>query len=396
MNLARRMSSFSESATLEVAGRITRLNAEGKNVISFAAGEPDFDVPEPAKEAAINAIRRGQNKYTPVAGTDALKTAIIEFTRKTHGVQYAKNEVVVSLGAKHSLYNVSQALFDEFDEVIIFAPYWVSYPNQVLLAGATPVFVKSDPGGNFQPDMNDLKSKITVATKAIIMNSPNNPTGAVYTNEVVRKIAEFAVENDIYLITDEIYDGVVYDGVKPLSPVTLGDDVRKRTMLINGLSKSFSMTGWRLGYALGDAEIIAAMVKIQSQSTSNAVTPMQVAATEALKDLSFLPPRVEEFKRRRDLIVKAFNSLEGVNCTSPKGAFYVFPDFTGWIGKSFDGEKIRDSVQLANMLIDKAGVGPVPGIAFGAENHLRFTYAMSMEKIEEGMTRLAAFASKLS
>jgi aspartate aminotransferase len=395
MNLARRMDSFAESATMEVAGRITRLNAEGKNVISFAAGEPDFDTPDFAKEAAINAIRKGLNKYTPVAGNDVLKTAIIEFTKKSLGVDYAKNEVIVSLGAKHSLYNISQALFDEFDEVIIFSPYWVSYPNQVLLAGATPVFVNADPDGNFGPDLADLKSKITPSTKAIIMNSPNNPTGAVYSAEIVRKIAEIAVDDDVYLISDEIYDGIFYGDTKPLSPVQLGEDVRKKTILVNGFSKTFSMTGWRLGYALGAPELISAMAKLQGQSTSNPVTPMQYAAAEALKDLSFLAPRVAEFKRRRDVIVKAFNGLGGVRCATPQGAFYVFPDFSGWIGRSFEGEKIKDSVHLANLLIDKAGVGPVPGIAFGAENHLRFTYALAMEQIEEGMRRMTAFAAKL-
>jgi len=395
MKLARRMDSFVESATMEVAGRIARLNAQGKNVISFAAGEPDFDTPDFIKEAAIKAIRDGLNKYTPVAGNDTLKTAIIEFTKKTLGVEYQKDEVIASLGAKHSLYNISQVLFDEWDEVIIFNPYWVSYPNQVLLAGATPVFVNCNPENGFNPDIGDLKSKITAATKAIIINSPCNPTGAVYSNETIRKIAEIAVNDDIYLVSDEIYDTIVYDGAKPLSPVTLGDDVKKRTILVNGFSKTFSMTGWRMGYALGPAEIVAAMVKLQSQATSNPVTPMQFASAAALKDLSFVAPRVEEFRKRRDAMVGALNSLDGVKCVNPKGAFYAFPDFTGWIGKKSGGEPIKDSVHLVNLLIDHAGIGPVPGVAFGAENHLRFSYALSMAQLEEGMRRLKEFAAKL-
>ena len=395
MTLARRMGSFAESATMEVAGKISQLNAQGKDIISFAAGEPDFDTPDFIKDAAIKAIRDGLNKYTPVAGNDTIKTAIIEFTKNTLGVEYKKNEVITSLGAKHSLYNISQVLFDEWDEVIIFSPYWVSYPNQVLLAGATPVFVNCDPANGFNPDIDDLKSKITTATKAIILNSPCNPTGAVYSNETIRKIAEIAVNDDIYLVSDEIYDAIVYDGAKPLSPVTLGDDVKNRTILVNGFSKTFSMTGWRMGYALGPAEIVAAMVKLQSQATSNAVTPMQFAAAAALKDLSFLQTRLEEFCKRRDAMVGAFNSLDGVTCVNPKGAFYAFPDFTGWIGRKFGGEPIKDSVHLANLLIDHAGVGPVPGVAFGAENYLRFSYALSMAQLEEGMRRLAKFASKL-
>ncbi|MBI3795200.1 MAG: pyridoxal phosphate-dependent aminotransferase [Nitrospinae bacterium] len=396
MKLARRMDSFEESATMEIGGKITRLNAQGRDIISFAAGEPDFDTPDFIKQAAVNAINKGFNKYTPVAGNDAIKTAIIEFTQKTLGVTYAKNEVIVSLGAKHSLYNISQALFDEWDEVIIFSPYWVSYPNQVLLAGAKPVFVNCDAKNGFMPDIDDLKKKITPATKAIILNSPCNPTGAVYSNEIIRKIAEIAVEDDIILISDEIYDAIVYDGARPLSPVQLGDDVKKQTILVNGFSKTFSMTGWRLGYSLASADVTTAMVKIQSQSTSNPVTPMQYAAVEALKDLSFLAPRLEEFRKRRDVIVKALNSLDGVKCTTPTGAFYVFPDFSGWIGKKIDGEEIKDSASLANLLIEKAEIGPVPGAAFGAENHLRFSYALSEKQITEGMRRLSAFAAKLT
>lgn len=395
MKLARRMDSFEESATLEVAGRITKINAAGGDVISFAAGEPDFDVPEPAKEAAMKAIRDGKNKYSPVAGVDALKQAVIDFTKKTLGVDYAKNEVIISLGAKHSLYNISQTLFDEWDEVIIFSPYWVTYPSQVLLAGATPVYVNCPAENGFNPDIAELKSKITAATKAVILNSPCNPTGAVYSNETVRKIAELAVDGDFYIISDEIYDAIVYDGQRHLSPVSLGDDVKQRTILVNGFSKSFSMTGWRLGWTLGPEELVKAMVKIQSQSTSNPATPLQIAAAEGLKDISFFEPRAAEFKKRRDVMVAALNAMEGVKCVKPQGAFYAFPDFSGWIGRSYEGVKIEDGAHLANLLIDKAGVGPVPGVAFGAPANLRFSYALGLPQIEEGMRRLKAFGEKL-
>lgn len=395
MKLTRRMSSFVPSATMAIVARVAELKSEGKDVISFSAGEPDFDVPELAKDGAIKAIREGYNKYTPVSGNDLVKTAILDYVKREYGLEYSKKEVILSCGAKHSLYNISQVLFEEGDEVIIFAPYWVSYPDQIRLAGGTPVVIECRRENDFNPIADEIGKKVTARTKAIIMNSPNNPTGAVFSDEVVRKIAEIVVEKDLVLISDEIYNKIVYDGVKPLAPATIGEEVRKRTLLVNGLSKTFAMTGWRLGFTLGQAEVIAAMTKIQGQSTSNPVTPMQYGAVAALSDLSFIDDRLEKFVERRDIIVESLNDFEGVSCIKPKGAFYVFPDFSGWIGKSIDGVKIRDSVHLTELLIDKVLIAPVPGSAFGAENHLRISYAMDKERIKEGLERLSDFAKAI-
>lgn len=395
MKLAKRMSSFAPSATMAISGKVTELQAQGRDIIGFSAGEPDFDVPEFIKEATIKAIRDGKNKYTPVPGNDAIKTAVIEFMNKQYGLTYKKNEVILSCGAKHSLYNITQVLFEEGDEVIIFAPYWVTYPDQVQLAGATPVIIDCDAKNDFNPDINEIRKKITDKTRAIILNSPGNPSGAVYSEETIRAIGEVAVEKDILLISDEIYDQIVYDGAKVLAPATISEEVKKRTLVVNGFSKTFSMTGWRLGFTLGSAEIISAMSKIQGQSTSNPTTPVQFGGVAALSDLSFIAERVGKFRERRDLMVSALNLMKGVSCNTPKGAFYAFADFSGWMGKEIDGVVLKDDLQLTELLIEKAGIAPVPGAAFGANNFLRFSYAMDTNKMNEGMQRLKDFSEKL-
>ncbi len=395
MKLAKRMSSFKPSATMAISAKVAQLNAEGRDIISFSVGEPDFDVPDFAKEAAIKAIRDGHNKYTPVSGNAVVKTGILDYIKNETGLEYEKNQVIVSCGAKHSLYNISQVLFEEGDEVIVFVPYWVSYPDQVSLAGATPVFVNCPLEKEFNPDLDELKAKISGKTRAIILNSPNNPSGAVFSEDAIRQIAHVVVENDLLLISDEVYDKLIYTDEKPLSPATIGEEVKKRTLLLNALSKTFSMTGWRLGYTLGPPEIIGAMTKIQGQSTSNPATPMQYAAAVALGDLSFMDERLAEFKARRDIITNAMKKLDGVACNVPKGAFYLFPDFSGWVGRSLNGETIKDSIHLTNLLIDNARIAPVPGAAFGMENFLRFSYAMDRAKLQEGLSRLSEFAASL-
>ena len=395
MKLAQRMSRFKPSATMAISAKVTQLNSEGKDVVSFSVGEPDFDVPDFAKEAAIKAIRDGLNKYTPVPGTDAVKTAIVDHVRQNLGIEYEKNQVIVSCGAKHSLYNISQVLFEQGDEVICFVPYWVSYPDQVALAGAKPVFVQCPASTGFNPDLAELKKKLSKKTKAIILNSPNNPSGAIFSAQAIRAIGEIAVERDLILISDEVYDKLVYIKEKPLSPATLGKEVQDRTLLVNGPSKTYSMTGWRLGYTLGPVEIIKAMTKIQGQSTSNPATPFQYAIAAALDDLSFFGERIEEFRKRRDIIVGSISGLDGVECDVPKGAFYLFPDFSGWMGKTVKGEAIKDSLHLTNLLIDHARIAPVPGAAFGMDNHLRFSYAMDSARLKEGLSRLTEFASLL-
>ncbi|MDH5542536.1 MAG: pyridoxal phosphate-dependent aminotransferase [Nitrospinota bacterium] len=395
MKLAKRMSSFAPSATMAISGKVTELQAQGKNIIGFSAGEPDFDVPDFIKEAAIKAIRDGYNKYTPVPGNDAIKTAVIEFMKSHYGIDYRKNEVILSCGAKHSLYNITQVLFEEGDEVIVFSPYWVTYPDQIQLAGATPVILDCDAKNDFNPDIDKLKSSITARTRAIILNSPGNPSGAVYSEETIRAIAKIVVEKDLLLISDEIYDQIVYDGAKVLAPATISEEVKKRTLVVNGFSKTFSMTGWRLGFTVGRADIISAMNKIQGQCTSNPATPLQFGGVAALSDLSFIPERVAKFKERRDQMVDALNAMQGVSCNVPKGAFYAFADFSGWIGKTIDGIAIKDDLHLTELLIEKAGIAPVPGSAFGSVNFLRFSYAMDTDEMNEGMARLRKFCDSL-
>lgn len=395
MKLAKRMFSFKPSATMAISGKVAQLNGEGKDIISFSVGEPDFDVPDFAKEAAIKAIRDGHNKYTPVPGNDTIKTGVLNYIKNELGLEYEKNQVIVSCGAKHSLYNISQVLFEEGDEVIIFLPYWVTYPDQVSLAGAKPVFVNCPFEKEFNPDLDELKAKISGKTRAIILNSPNNPSGAVFSGDAIRQIARIVVENDLILISDEVYDKLFYTDEKPLSPATIDEEVKKRTLMVNGHSKTFSMTGWRIGYTLGPPEIIGAMTKIQGQSTSNPVTPMQYAAAAALADLSFMEERVVEFKARRDIVAGAMKGLDGVECNVPKGAFYLFPDFSGWVGRSLNGEPIKDSIHLTNLLIDHARIAPVPGAAFGMENYLRFSYALDRTRLKEGLSRLSEFAASL-
>jgi len=395
MKLTRRMSSFAPSATMAISARVTELRSRGKDVIGFSAGEPDFDVPEHAKDAAIRAIREGKNKYTPVGGHAELKNAVLKHMKNEYGLEYGQKEIIVSCGGKHSLYNISQVLFEEGDEVIIFTPYWVTYPDQVRLAGATPVIIQCDGAEGFNPAPDKVRAAVTEKTKAVILNSPGNPSGAVYPEQIVRAIADIAVENDLILISDEIYSEIVYDGATAFAPATIGEDVKNRTLVVNGFSKTFSMTGWRLGFTLGPEPIISAMTKIQSQSTSNPPTPLQFGAAAAIGDLSFVEARVKTFRKRRDIMVEALNSLDGVKCATPAGAFYAFPDFSGWIGKKFEGTEITDSVTLTELLIEKALIAPVPGIAFGMENYLRFSYALDTERVKEGLERLAAFAKEL-
>ncbi len=395
MKLTRRMSSFAPSATMAISAQVIALRGQGKDVIGFSAGEPDFDVPEHGREAAVTAIREGKNKYTQVGGHADLKNAILKYMKDEHGLEYSQKEIIVSCGGKHSLYNISQVLFEEGDEVIIFTPYWVTYPDQVSLAGATPVIIQCDGAAGFNPNPDDVKAAVTENTKAIIINSPGNPSGAVYSEETIRAVAQIVVENDLILISDEIYSRIVYEGATAFAPATISEEVKNRTLVVNGFSKTFSMTGWRLGFTLGPEPIISAMTKLQSQSTSNPPTPLQFGAAAAIGDLSFIEERVKTFRERRDIMVEALNSLDGVICATPTGAFYAFPDFSGWIGKKIDGAEITDSLTLTELLIEKALIAPVPGIAFGVENHLRFSYALDTERVKEGLKRLAAFANKL-
>ncbi|MGC2424434.1 MAG: pyridoxal phosphate-dependent aminotransferase [Nitrospirota bacterium] len=397
MVLAERVKGIKPSPTLAVDARAKAMKAEGIDVVGFGAGEPDFDTPENIKEAAVKAIKNGFTKYTAVGGTDELKDAIINKLKKDNGIDYDRSQIIVSTGAKHSLYNVAQALYGPGDEVIIPAPYWVSYPDQVILNDATPVIVQTREDEGFVLTAEAFEKAITPKTRALILNSPSNPTGLGYPKEALEKIAEIAVKHKVMVISDEIYEKITYDGFRHVSIASLGNDIKDLTVTINGLSKSHAMTGWRLGYAAGPKEIIGAMTKIQSQSTSNPCSITQKAAVEALNGpQDFLPVMVAEFDKRRKYIVERLNAIPGFSCPTPVGAFYAFPRVSPIYGKSFKGKQIKGSADLAAYLLEEANVAVVSGDAFGADEYIRLSYATSMAAIEKGLDRIEKAVSELS
>ncbi len=389
MKLASRTARLKPSPTLAITARANALKAEGRKIIGFGAGEPDFDTPDHIKAAAISAIEAGFTKYTPVGGIEDLKDAIIDKLRTDNGLTYNRSQVVVSCGAKHALFNLAQVFLEEGDEVIIPAPYWVSYPDIVMLAGAQPVIVDTREADGFKLDPEALKRAITGKTKALILNSPSNPTGAAYTGEELQAIAKVLIDRDILVISDDIYEKIVYDGFRFSNIVSVCPDLAPRTVVVNGVSKSYAMTGWRIGYAAGPREIISAMTEMQSQNTSNATSISQKAAVAALRgDQTIIPKMVDDFKRRRDTIVSQLNGMPGVHCFNPEGAFYVFPNVSELYGKKGLNKTISDSGALAEYLLEKVDVAVVPGSAFGNDRHIRFSYATSMKNIEEGMARI--------
>ncbi|MDP3297853.1 MAG: pyridoxal phosphate-dependent aminotransferase [Thermodesulfovibrionia bacterium] len=396
MRLSKKTYSVKPSPTLAIDAKAKSLKASGVDVISFGVGEPDFDTPENIKEAAIKAIRSGFTKYTPVGGTDELKTAIIEKLKKDNGLIYEKNEIIVSCGAKHCLYNIAEALYDAGDEVILPAPYWVSYPDQIVLNGAAPVMVKTEEGNSFKIKPEILEANLSKKTKALILNSPSNPTGLAYDRKSLEAIAEIAVKHDFYIISDEIYEKLIYDGFEHVSIASLGDEIKQRTLVVNGISKSYAMTGWRIGFAAGPKDIINAMTNIQSQSTSNPTSISQKAAVEALTGTQdFISKMVSEFDKRRKYMVERLNNIKGVSCIKPVGAFYAFPNVSSYYGRSFKGNSIKSSMDLSTYLLDEAKVAVVPGAAFGDDRYIRLSYATSMENIQKGLDRIESALSNL-
>ena len=388
MKFAKRIERVKPSATLAITAKANALRAEGRDIINFGAGEPDFNTPVNIGEAAVSAIQDGFTKYTPVGGIDELKNAIIEKFRRDNGLAYKRSEIVVSCGAKHVLYNLAQALFDEGDEVIIPSPYWVSYPDIVLLSGAEPAILETKESNGFKITPDQLEGAINKRTRALVLNSPSNPTGSTYTFAELEALAEVIVKRNILVISDEIYEKIVYDGF-PFSGIAMvNEDVKKLSVVVNGVSKTYAMTGWRIGYAAGPEDIISAMTKIQSQNTSNPTSISQKAAVEALNgDQGVITEMVEEFEKRRNYIVDTLNGM-GINCMNPEGTFYVFPDVSSLYGKSYDGKLITGSASLTEYLLDVANVAVVPGIAFGSDDHIRLSYATSMKNIREGITRI--------
>jgi aspartate aminotransferase len=398
MNIfSNRAKSLKPSPTLAINAKAKAMQAQGIHVISFGAGEPDFDTPDNIKKAAIMAIEEGFTKYTPVGGIDELKDAIIlKFQRDNH-LTYKRSEILVSCGGKHSFYNLAQAIFDHGDEVIITAPYWVSYPPMVALAGATPIIVETREESGFKLIPEDIKRAITPKTKALVVNSPSNPTGGAYKKEELKRIAEIAIEHNFFVISDEIYEKIIYDGFEFVSIASLGEEVKKKTIIVHGVAKTYAMTGWRIGYTAGAEEIISAMNNIQSQSTSNPTSIAQKASVEALiGPQEEVKKMVSAFEERRNFIVDRLNKIPEVSCFKPIGAFYVFPNFSAYYGKSYEGKKISNSTDLADYFLNVARVAIVPGIEFGADSFERLSFATSMEDIKEGLDRIEEALKKLS
>jgi aspartate aminotransferase len=389
MKLADRVNRIQPSPTLAIDTKAKALRAQGVDVVSFGAGEPDFDTPATIKDAARSAIESGFTKYTAVGGANDLKDAIILKMKRDHGIDYSHDEICVSCGAKHSLYNISQALIQEGDEVIIPAPYWVSYPDQVVLAGGTPVFIRTQEESAFKITPQQLEKAITPRTRALILNSPCNPTGTSYTAEELRAIAQVCLGHDFMIISDDIYERLLYDGLVFSNIVQAAPELKQRAVLVNGVSKTYAMTGWRIGYACGPKKLIAAMTKMQSQSTSNACSIAQKAAVEAIAgSQERVSVMVQEFERRRTYIIGRLNAMPGVTCFASTGAFYAFPNFSALYGKSFNGSVITNSTEFADYLLEEARVALVPGIAFGDDRYARLSYASSMENITEGLDRI--------
>jgi len=395
--LSRRAQGLKPSPTLAINAKAKAMQAQGIRVISFGAGEPDFDTPKNIKEAAKKAIDQGFTKYTAVGGIDELKDAVIHKFKRDNHLTYKRSQVLVSCGGKHSFYNLAQAFFDQGDEVIIPSPYWVSYPPMVSLAEATPVILNTTEKNGFKITPEDLKRAVTRKTKALVINSPSNPTGGAYTKEELKKIAEIAVSNDFFLISDEIYEKIVYDGFECVSIASLSEEIKSRTFVLNAVSKTYAMTGWRIGYAAGPEEVISAMANIQSQSTSNPESIAQKASVEALTGpQDDVGKMAAAFGQRRDYILDRLNRIKGVQCFKPMGAFYAFPNFSSYYGKSHQGKKITNSTELADFFLDVARVAVVPGGEFGADPYERLSFATSMEDIREGIDRIEEALSKLA
>jgi len=395
--LSNRAKSLKPSPTLAINAKAKSMQAQGIHVISFGAGEPDFDTPDNIKRAAKKAIDDGFTKYTPVGGIDELKDAIINKFKKDSQLTYKRSEILVSCGGKHSFYNLAQAIFDQGDEVIIPAPYWVSYPPMVALAGGTPVIVATTEKNEFKITPEDLRKAMTPKTKALVMNSPSNPTGSAYTKKDLEKIAEVVVSKNCFVISDEIYEKIVYDGFQFVSIASLSEEMKKKTIIVHGVAKTYAMTGWRIGYTAGSEEIVSAMNNIQSQSTSNPTSIAQKASAEALAGpQSEVEKMVLAFGQRRNYIVDRLNKIPGVSCYKPAGAFYVFPNFSSYYGKSYRGKKIENSTHLADFFLDVARVAVVPGVEFGADPFERLSYATAMEDIREGLNRIEEALKELS
>ncbi len=386
------------SPTIAVTQKARELKAAGKDVIGLGAGEPDFDTPDNIKQAAIKAINDGDTKYTAVDGTPALKKAIVEKFKKENNLDYTTEQITVGAGGKHVIYNAMMATLNEGDEVIIPAPYWVSYPDIVLLAGGKPVIMECNEKQGFKINPSDLEKFITPKTKWIILNSPSNPTGACYTEKDIREIAKVLEHHPhVYILSDDIYEHVTYEGFKFFTVAQI-QNLKERVLTMNGVSKAYSMTGWRIGYAAGPKEIIKAIAKIQSQSTTNPSSISQAASVEALSGTQdFIKKRADSFQERRDFVVKALNDIDGIECLNPDGAFYVFPSCKGLMGKKdINGKEIKSDTDFVQSLLENSGIAVVQGSAFGLEGFFRISYATSMDNLKKALEKISSFCKNLS
>ncbi len=380
MKVNRRIETIVGSSTLAITARAKELKAEGKDVVNFAAGEPDFDTPDAIKSAAIDAIERGATKYTPSIGTLDLREAIVQKFQKDNQLEYKASQIAVSCGAKHSIFNIIQVLADQDEEVLIPAPYWVSYPEMVKLAGAIPKFLPTSADSNFKITAQQLSESITEKTKILILNSPSNPTGMLYSRPELEAIAAVCVKHKIFVISDEIYEKLIYEVSEYTSIASLGKDIYDLTMTVNGVSKAYSMTGWRIGYAAGPQEVMDYIKKFQDHSTSNPCSISQAAALQALHEPEeSIAAMRDEFKSRRALMMEAFDSIEEVTYIKPEGAFYLFCDFS----------KLGESLEVAKQILNEVNVAIIPGEGFGAPGSMRLSFATSAERIQAGTQRIA-------
>ncbi len=397
MKLAKRVLNVQPSPTMAVDAKANAMRAQGVDVVNFGVGQPDFDTPKHICQAAKDAIDQGFTRYTPADGIPELKKAVCDKFKRDNNLDYKPEQVIINVGGKHSFYELAQAVFQAGDEVISPAPYWVSYPAMVTLAEATPVCVPTKEANGFKLTLAELEGAITPNSRALVLNSPSNPTGSAYTKEELLPLAELCVKRGLLIISDEMYEAILFDGLKFTSVASLSPEIYKNTLTLNGVSKSHAMTGWRIGYMAGPTEIIKACAKIQSQSTSNPTSIAQKAALAALNGpQDEVAANCREFEKRRNYIVERLGKIAGISCYLPQGAFYVFPNFSAYYGKKFGDRVIKGSLDMADYLLEAGHVAVVPGIAFGDDACMRFSYATSLAEIGKGLDRVEKALAQLS
>ncbi|MCY6958238.1 pyridoxal phosphate-dependent aminotransferase [Clostridium brassicae] len=396
MNLSSKAKQIAPSLTLSITAKAKEMSKNGIDVVSFGAGEPDFNTPENIQNAAIKAIKNGLTKYTAASGINELKEAIVNKFKSDNGLDYSNDQIIISTGAKQCLANAFQAILNRGDEVLVPTPYWVSYPELIKLADGVPVFVNNKKSNGYKYSLDVLEECITANTRAIIVNSPNNPTGCIYTRDELKMIADFAKKYNLIIISDEIYEKLIYGDNKHISIASLSEDAYNRAIVINGVSKSYAMTGWRIGYAASSKEIIKLMSSIQSHTTSNPNSIAQYAALEALNgDQSSMNLMVKEFEKRRDSMIDRINKIDKVSCLKADGAFYIMIDVSNFYGKKIKESVINDSLEFSRVLLEEENVAVIPGDAFGLGDYIRVSYATSMENIEKGLEKIQKFLLKL-